>query len=145
MSAPTELASALICKDRRPDIFFATVRATEVYTGKMPLKNPPHPGHLIRTKIIQRSGLSVTVAALALNVSRSALSNLLNAKSRLTAQMAVRIHKAFGLEVNTLVAMQANYDVSMTQKFGKRIVVRRALPKRIYANPRLSVSDAPCS
>jgi addiction module HigA family antidote len=55
------------------------------------MKNPPHPGDFIRTEIIEPAGLSVTAAATALQVSRPALSSLLNAKANLSGEMALRI------------------------------------------------------
>jgi addiction module HigA family antidote len=92
----------------------------------MPSKNPPHPGPLIRAEIVVPFGLSVASAAAALNVSRSALSRLLNAKSGLTAEMAVRIYKAFGVGMNALVAMQASYDVAKTGRLMRgKIKVQR--------------------
>ena len=57
----------------------------------MTMKNPPHPGDFIRTEIIQPAGLSVTAAAVVLDVSRPALSNVLNGKADLTGDMALRI------------------------------------------------------
>src|SRR5256885_12147028 len=64
----------------------------------MPMKNPPHPGDFIRTEIIEPAGLSVTAAAAALNVSRPALSSLVNSKADLSGDMALRIEKAFGVK-----------------------------------------------
>ncbi len=78
----------------------------------MPMKNPPHPGDFIRTEIIQPAGLSVTAAADVLDVSRPALSNVLNGKADLTGDMALRIEKAFGVKMDTLMKMQSNYDIA---------------------------------
>ena len=64
----------------------------------MPMKNPPHPGDYIWTEIIEPAGLSVTAAATALQVSRPALSSLLNGKADLSGDMALRIEKAFGVK-----------------------------------------------
>jgi antitoxin HigA-1 len=91
----------------------------------MPMKNPPHPGDFIRTEIIQPAGLSVTAAAIALHVSRPALSSLLNAKADLSGDMALRIEKAFGVQMDTLMRMQAAYDIAQTRKREKKIHVRR--------------------
>ncbi len=63
----------------------------------MAMKNPPHPGDFIRTEIIEPAGLSVTAAAAALQISRPALSSLLNGKATLSGNMALRIEKAFGV------------------------------------------------
>jgi addiction module HigA family antidote len=88
------------------------------------MKNPPHPGNFIRTEIIEPAGLSVTAAA-ALQVSRPALSSLLNGKSDLSGDMALRIEKAFGVKMDTLMRMQASYDIAQTRKRENRIHVRR--------------------
>ena len=80
----------------------------------MPIKNPRHPGDFIRTEIIQPAGLSLTAAAAALRVSRPALSNLLNGGAGLSADMALRIEKAFGVQMDSLMRMQASYDICDT-------------------------------
>ena len=77
----------------------------------MPMYNPPHPGEVIRTEIIAGNGLSVTEAARALGVSRQALSGLLNGKVVLSGDMALRIEKAFGPKLETLMGMQSAYDI----------------------------------
>src|SRR5437016_13222795 len=91
----------------------------------MPMKNPPHPGDFIRTEIIEPVGLSVTSAAEALRVSRPALSSLLNGKADLSGDMALRIEKAFGVKMDTLMRMQLSYDIAQTRKRASRIHVRR--------------------
>src|SRR5258708_23337631 len=91
----------------------------------MPMKNPPHPGDFIRTEIIEPVGLSVTDAAKALRVSRPALSSLLNAKAGLSGDMALRIEKAFGVKMDTLMLMQSAYDIARTRKPEKEIRVGR--------------------
>jgi antitoxin HigA-1 len=91
----------------------------------MPMKNPPHPGDFIRTEIVQAAGLTVTAAAAALGVSRPALSSLLNGKADLSGEMALRIEKAFGVKMDTLMRMQSDYDIAETRKREKNIHVRR--------------------
>jgi addiction module HigA family antidote len=91
----------------------------------MPIKNPPHPGDFIRTEVIEPAGLSVTAAAEALHVSRPALSNLLNGRADLSGEMALRIEKAFGVRMDTLMRMQSAYDIAQTRKREKEIRVRR--------------------
>ena len=91
----------------------------------MPMKNPPHPGDFIRSEIIAPAGLSVTAAALALRVSRPALSSLLNGKADLSGDMALRIEKAFGVRMDTLMRMQAAYDIAQTRKRENQIHVPR--------------------
>lgn len=91
----------------------------------MPMKNPPHPGDFIRTEIIAPTGLSVTAAAAALQVSRPALSSLLNGKADLSGDMALRLEKAFGVKMDTLMRMQVSYDIAQTRKRAKEIRVQR--------------------
>lgn len=90
----------------------------------MPMKQPPHPGDFIRTEIIKPAGLSVTAAATALQVSRPALSGLLNGRADLTGTMALRIEKAFGVKMDTLMRMQSAYDIARARKREKEIRVR---------------------
>jgi len=91
----------------------------------MPMKNPPHPGDFIRTEIIDGWGLTVTAAAIALGVSRPTLSSLLNGKAGLSGDMALRIEKAFGVKMDTLMRMQASYEIAQTRKREGQISVRR--------------------
>jgi addiction module HigA family antidote len=91
----------------------------------MPMYNPPHPGEVIRTEIIEAHGLTVTAAAKALGVSRQALSGLLNAKVDLSGEMAVRIEKAFGPKMETLMGMQSAYVIFQTRQRAGSIKVGR--------------------
>jgi addiction module HigA family antidote len=91
----------------------------------MPMKNPPHPGDFIRTEIIEPAGLSVTAAAAVLHVSRPALSSLLNGRADLSGDMALRLEKAFGVKMDTLMRMQVSYDIVQTRKHAKDIRVHR--------------------
>ena len=91
----------------------------------MAIKNPPHPGDFIRTEIIEPAGLSVTAAAAALKVSRSALSSLLNGKANLFGEMALRFEKAFGVRMETLMRMQSSYDIARNRKRERQINVKR--------------------
>lgn len=94
----------------------------------MPMKNRPHPGSLIKTEVIEALGLSVSKAAEILRVRRATLSDLLNGKSALTPDMALRIEKAFGPEMDHLLRMQLAYDVSRTRKQAKKIAIERYVP-----------------
>ena len=94
----------------------------------MPMKNPPHPGDLIRTEIIEALGLSVTKAAEILLVRRATLSDLLHGKAALTPDMALRIEKAFGPAMDHLLRMQLAYDVSKTREHAKNIPIERYVP-----------------
>ena len=70
---------------------------------------PPHPGGFVKRSVLP-DDLSVTDAAKALGVGRPALSNLLNKKASLSPEMALRIEKAFGVKMDTLLRMQTRYD-----------------------------------
>ena len=94
----------------------------------MPMKNPPHPGSLIKTEVIEALGLSVSKAAEIMQVRRATLSDLLNGKSALTPDMALRIEKAFGPEMDHLLRMQLAYDVSKTREDAKNISIERYVP-----------------
>jgi len=94
----------------------------------MPMKNPPHPGDLIRTEIIEALNLSVSKAADILKVRRATLSDLLHGKSGLTPEMALRIEKAFGPDMDQLLRMQLAYDVAKTREHAGDIVVKRYAP-----------------
>ena len=94
----------------------------------MPMKNPPHPGSLINTEVIEALGLSVSKAAEILQVRRATLSDLLNGKSALTPDMALRVEKAFGPEMDHLLRMQLAYDVSRTRQHAKDIPIERYVP-----------------
>lgn len=91
----------------------------------MPLRNPPHPGEFIRTEIIEPAGLSVTAVAEVLRVSRPALSSLLNGKANLSGDMALRMEKAFGVKMDTLMRMQSSYDIAQTRRRENQIHVQR--------------------
>lgn len=91
----------------------------------MPMNNPPHPGDFIRTEIVEAAGLTVTAAAKALRVARPTLSSLLNGKADLSGDMALRIEKAFGVRMDTLMRMQSSYDIAQARKREHQIKVPR--------------------
>ena len=80
------------------------------------MKNPAHPGGFVKSEIIEALGLSVTDAARALGVTRPALSALLNERVRLSPEMALRVEKAFGVSMDTLMRMQNSHDIAQTRK-----------------------------
>jgi len=71
-----------------------------------------HPGPWLRTEIVEPHGLSVTALAQALGVTRQAMSQLLNGRGGVSADMAIRFEKAFGLSADTLLRMQAAHDLA---------------------------------
>lgn len=78
----------------------------------MPMKNPPHPGRIVRQDCIEPLGLTITEAAKALGVTRQALNNLVNGKSGISPEMAVRLSKAFGGSPEMWLRLQVNYDLA---------------------------------
>jgi addiction module HigA family antidote len=92
------------------------------------MKNPPHPGDLIRTEIIEPLGLTVSKAATILKVRRATLSDLLVGKAALSPEMALRIEKAFGPAMDHLLRMQLAYDVAQTRQHSRQISVKRYVP-----------------
>jgi len=89
------------------------------------LAHPAHPGQFIRMEIIDPLGLSVTAAAKVLGVTRPALSALLNGRAALSSDMALRIEKAFGPKMDTLMRMQTSYDIARARSREATIRVRR--------------------
>lgn len=84
-------------------------------TAGIRMKAPAHPGSFIRHEIIEPLELTVTAAAAALGVTRATLSTLLNERASLSPEMALRIEKAFGVSMDTLMRMQNSYDIAMTR------------------------------
>ena len=77
----------------------------------------------MRQEIIEPNGLNVTEAATVLGVTRPALSNLLNGKSSLTPEMALRFEKAFGTDMETLIKMQVSFDIALIREKADKIKV----------------------
>lgn len=89
---------------------------------------PSHPGVFIREEIIEELGLSVAHAAEVLDVRRATLSDLLNGKAALSPEMALRIEKAFGVSMDTLLRMQAWFDSYSMRERADQIIVKRFVP-----------------
>ncbi|MDE2796638.1 MAG: HigA family addiction module antitoxin [Gemmatimonadota bacterium] len=94
----------------------------------MRMLNPPHPGAFVRTEVIEPNDLTVTAAAKVLGVSRPGLSMLLNGRSDLSGTMALRIEKAFGVRMDTLMRMQSAYDIARTRRREDEVTVERYRP-----------------
>lgn len=90
-------------------------------------KTSTHPGTYIREKVIP-AGMSVKDAANLLGVGRPALSNLLNGKSALSSEMALRLEKAFGADGKLLLEMQAAYERQGRRSGEKDVAVRAFVP-----------------
>ena len=97
----------------------------------MPVKNPPHPGKVVRVSCLEPLNLSVTDGAKVLGVSRQALSNLVNCHSRISGDMAVRLAKAFGSTTETWIRLQAAYDIVQAQDREDQIEVERYVPQAV--------------
>jgi addiction module HigA family antidote len=91
----------------------------------MAMRNPPHPGGIIRRQCLEPLGLSVTEAARGLGVTRQALSDLVNEKAGISVEMAIRLAKAFGSSPETWLGMQMAYDLWQARDRVRSIEVRR--------------------
>jgi antitoxin HigA-1 len=89
------------------------------------MKSPAAPGGFVKHEIIEPHGLSVTDAARILGVTRPALSALLNERATLSPEMALRLEKAFGVSMDTLMRMQNSYDIAQARKREGEINVTR--------------------
>ncbi|MGD9538044.1 MAG: HigA family addiction module antitoxin [Alphaproteobacteria bacterium] len=77
----------------------------------MSLREPPHPGGIVRRQCLEPLGLSVTKAAEGLGVTRQALSDLVNERAGISVDMAIRLSKAFGSSPETWLGLQTAYDL----------------------------------
>lgn len=89
------------------------------------MKNPAHPGEIIREDVIVPLNLTVTAAAAALGVARNTLSHLLNGNAALSPEMAIRIEKASGPKAEHLLRVQLAYDLARARAREVEIDVRR--------------------
>jgi antitoxin HigA-1 len=99
------------------------------------MKNPARPGGFVKTEIIEPLGLTVTEAAQALGITRAALSAFLNERASLSPEMAIRIEKAFGVSMETLMRMQSSFDIAQAHKKQADIAVTRYVPKTSPERP----------
>ena len=95
----------------------------------MEMKSPVHPGVFLAEEFVGPIGLSVTEAARALGVGRPALSTLLNGRAAVSAEMAVRFEKAFGVDAGLLLRMQAQFALAEARRSAKNIKVARYAAK----------------
>lgn len=101
----------------------------------MPMKSPVHPGRIVREDCIGPLGLTITKAAKVLGVSRQALNNVVNCKSGISPEMAIRLSKAFGSSPETWLRMQVAYDLAQARKDENKIKVRRQhVPSELRAH-----------
>ena len=105
----------------------------------MRMKNPVHPGLFLRMEVIEGMGLTVTEAAKALGVTRPALSALINARAALSPDMAIRVQKAFGPDMETLMRMQNSWDIAQARKRERALKVKRYVAKAARTERRAVV------
>ena len=89
------------------------------------MKNPPHPGEVIRELCIEPLGLSITSAAKSLGVTRKAFSELVNGHSGVSPQMAYRLSKAFDTTPEMWLTMQMNYDLWKAKPEARKLKVKK--------------------
>ena len=92
------------------------------------MKNPPHPGRLVKHECLEPLALSITRAAEILGVTRLTLSNLVNGKSGISPEMAIRLSKAFGSSPEVWLGLQLDYALAQAEKKAKHIKVQKAVP-----------------
>jgi addiction module HigA family antidote len=95
--------------------------------NSMPMKNPSHPGSLIKADI-DELGLSVMDAAKALGISRQQLHAVVAGRASVTPEMAIRLEKALGSTGDTWLRMQMNYDLAQVRARASAIKVTRLAP-----------------
>ncbi|HEX4056161.1 MAG TPA: HigA family addiction module antitoxin [Tepidisphaeraceae bacterium] len=97
------------------------------------MKNPAHPGRVVRSACLEPLGLSVTDGAKLLGVTRQALNNVINGKSGISPEMAIRLTKAFGSTPETWLKMQLAYDLAEARKNQHRIKISRYRAEKVHA------------
>ena len=93
--------------------------------SKMPMKNPPHPGHSIKDACLAPLGLSVTEGAKVLGVARHTLSRVINGQAGISPEMAIRLEKAGWSNADHWLRLQTAYDLAQARQHAKRIQVKR--------------------
>ena len=94
------------------------------------MKNPVHPGVIVREDCMKPLDLSVTECAKMLGVARQTLSNLVNGKVSVSIEMAYRLSKAFGSTPRTWLGMQLAFDLAHSQELEQKIKVKRISVER---------------
>jgi addiction module HigA family antidote len=94
----------------------------------MPMKNPPHPGLGLRDDLTEL-GWSVAEAAEALGITRQQLYNVINGKSAITPDMAIRLEKGIGSTADAWLRMQAAFDLAQARVRSASLKVTKLAPK----------------
>ncbi len=95
----------------------------------MNIFDPPHPGEILREECLVPLSLSVTKGAEVLGVTRQTLNNLVNEKSGISPEMAVRLEKAFGSEAGFWLRLQTAYDLAQARRNTSLNDIRRFVPE----------------
>ena len=95
----------------------------------MKMKNPPHPGGMVKRQCLEPLDLSITQGAKILGVTRLTLSNLVNGKNGISPEMAFRLSKAFGSSPEVWLGMQMNYDLAKAEKTASKLKIRKVWPE----------------
>ena len=95
------------------------------------MKKPPHPGLSVRHDCIEPLDLSITEAADILGVTRQTLNNLVNGKSGISPEMAIRLDKAFGGGAETWLRLQMAYDLAQARQHEGEIKVKRVMRQKL--------------
>jgi len=104
----------------------------------MPMKNPSHPGAIVREECLVPLNLNVTEGAKVLGVTRQALNNLVNEKAGISPEMAIRLEKAFGSNADFWMRLQSAFDLAQARNKSDEITVERYQPPEPQAEqPRL--------
>jgi addiction module HigA family antidote len=89
------------------------------------MKNPAHPGRIVRSACLDPLGLTVTEGAKILGISRQTLTKVITGRAGISPVMAIRLTKAFGSSPETWLRMQVAYDLAAARKEESKIKVRR--------------------
>jgi addiction module HigA family antidote len=89
------------------------------------VRNPPHPGRIVKQECLEPLGLSITEAAQKLGVSRVALSEVVNERRGISPEMAIRLSKAFGSRPEIWAGLQMQFDLAQAMKKAGQIKVQR--------------------
>ena len=98
----------------------------------MTMKNPPHPGLSVRHDCIEPLGLTITEAAQASGVTRQTLNNLVTGKSGISADVAIRLDKAFGGDAETWLRLQMAYDLAQARQHESDINVKPVSGRKLH-------------
>lgn len=103
----------------------------------MTMKNPPHPGRIVREDCLPELGLTIGAAAESLGVSRQTLDKIVNGRGSVTPDMAIRFEKVFGSSAEVWLGLQLDYDLAQARTREPEIVATIHPPAPKPAQPSL--------